>query len=119
MNGREIPAGESILLTDIEVENNPLRCVTGAHVDTPRSGWYIHPTMPTTSSTNIATTQEGWRIDRVDASDFLIMDLIRIRSTVAAHEGVFTCDAEGAINSPRSLRIYYPSEPTTINFCYT
>ena len=51
----------------------------------------------------------GWRRKR--DKEELVYRVVRLkRASDTAEEGVFTCNINGDINSPRYLGIYYPSE---------
>ena len=73
--------------------------------------WYLHPDTLTTSGNNRIPTvgSRGWRRSRdTDSDGHRLVGLMRASPT--AEEGRFTCHISGDRDTPRSLRVLYPSK---------
>ena len=119
-----------VLITDInpngDNDEDALICrseIPLPDTHTSRGDWYLHPTEMSTNETDrivpqkIAagniTSDRGWlrNRDEIEHDEVLVYRIVRLRRVSdPAEEGVFTCNINGDLNSPRYLGIYYPSE---------
>ena len=118
-----------VLITDInpngDNDEDALICrseIPVSDTHSSRGDWYLHPTMMSTDEADRIDPiksvihiilDRGWDRNRDEGEDheLLVYRVVRLkRASDTAEEGVFTCNINGDINSPRYHGIYYPSE---------